>query len=326
MLYPLKFNPILKDKIWGGTKLQKLFNKQSSSACVGESWELSGYEGDESVVSNGFLAGNTLPELIEVYMGELVGDKIFNKFGLAFPLLLKLIDANDDLSIQVHPDDEVAAMRHNSFGKTEMWYVVDAEPDAQLIIGFPEDSSKEEYVEALEKGKVEDILQKVNVKKGDVFFIPAGLVHAIGKGVIVAEIQESSDITYRIYDYNRKDEKGNERELHIEQALDVIDFRAAKEPKIKYDNLENKVVNLTTNEFFTTNIIRFNQKLERNYAELDSFVAYMCMEGKAHVQYNNEEIAIIEGDTILIPAVLDQIILQPEKECTLLEVYIDEQE
>lgn len=325
MLYPLKFNPILKDKIWGGTKLQNLFNKQTSSKCLGESWELSGHEGDESTVSNGFLAGNTLTEIIEVYMGDLVGDKVFNDFGHTFPLLFKLIDANDDLSIQVHPDDETAAIRHNSFGKTEMWYVVDAEPNAQLIIGFPKDLSKEEYLDALEKEEVENILQKVNVKKGDVFFIPAGLVHAIGKGVVVAEIQQSSDITYRIYDYKRKDDNGNERELHVEQALDVINFQATKEPRMKYVRSVNEAVNLVTSEFFTTNIIHFEQKLERNYAELDSFVVYMCMEGRCYIDYNGEKITVEKGDTVLIPAIFDQIVLLPEKECTLLETYVDEQ-
>ena len=325
MLYPLKFEPILKDKIWGGTKLQRLFNKKSSSRLLGESWELSDYDGEESVIANGFLAGNTLSEVIEVYMGELIGDRVFDKFGLSFPLLFKLIDANDDLSIQVHPDDEVAAQRHNSFGKTEMWYVVDADPGAQLIIGFPKDSSKEEYLKALEEGETESILQKVDVSKGDVFFIPAGLIHAIGKGIVVAEIQQSSDLTYRIYDYNRKDDKGNERELHVEQALDVIDFQAAKEPKINYHSNLNEVENLVNNDFFTTNIIRFNKKIERNYVRLDSFVVYMCIEGSFNIRYDNEEITVEKGETVLIPAIFDQIILAPEKESTLLEVYIDEQ-
>jgi len=231
MLYPLKFQPILKDKIWGGKKLKNLFNKAAETDKLGESWELSGYENDESVVTNGFLAGNNLAELIEIYMDELVGDKVYNQYGLSFPLLFKLIDANENLSIQVHPGDEVAAERHNSYGKTEMWYVVDADPDGKLIIGFTKDCTREEYLDALDNDKVEDLLQHVPVKKGDVFFIPAGLVHAIGKGVVVAEIQQSSDITYRIYDFKRVDEQGNERELHTEQALDVIDFTASLHPK-----------------------------------------------------------------------------------------------
>ncbi|MFA5046980.1 MAG: type I phosphomannose isomerase catalytic subunit, partial [Paludibacter sp.] len=285
MLYPLKFEPVLKDKIWGGTKLKSLFNKAATSDKLGESWELSGYEADESVVTNGFLTGNNLPELIEIYMGELVGDKIYDEFGLYFPLLFKLIDANENLSIQVHPGDEIAAERHNSFGKTEMWYVIDADPGAVLIIGFKNDCSRDEYLDALEKGHVEDLLQKVPVTKGDVFFIPAGLVHAIGKGVVVAEIQQSSDITYRIYDFNRTDDQGNERELHTEEALDVIQFEASKNPKINYNLLTNEITPLVNCQYFTTSILHFNQYLTRNYASINSFVTYMCMEGNFVIEF-----------------------------------------
>ena len=276
MLYPLKFKPVLKDKIWGGSRLNQLFGKNNNSDKLGESWELSGYENDESVVSNGFLEGNNLTELIEIYMGELVGDKVYDEFGLMFPLLFKLIDANENLSIQVHPGDEVAAERHNSFGKTEMWYVVAAEQGSELIIGFSKDCTSEEYLDALENDKVEDLLQRVPVKPGDVLFIPAGLVHAIGKGVVVAEIQQSSDITYRIYDYKRVDDSGNERELHTDEALDVINFSASLNPKTEYSLLENQIVPLVSCEYFTTNIIKFDQALTRNYGEIDSFVAYMC--------------------------------------------------
>ena len=243
-LYPLKFTPILKEKIWGGNALNNIFSKSSSGNKLGESWELSGYRGDESVVSNGILAGKTLTELIEIYKGELVGSENYKKYSLSFPLLFKLIDANENLSIQVHPGDEIADKRHNSFGKTEMWYVIDAEPGAELIIGFLKDCSRSEYLDALAVGEVESLLQKVAVSKGDVFYIPAGLVHAIGKGVVVAEIQQSSDITYRIYDYKRTDEKGNERELHTEQALDVINFFAAKEPKMIYQANLNEITPL----------------------------------------------------------------------------------
>ena len=273
MLYPLKFEPILKDKIWGGTKLKSIFNKAAATEKLGESWELSGYENDESVVTNGFLAGNSLSELIEIYMGELVGDNIYDEYGLSFPLLFKLIDANENLSIQVHPGDEIASERHNSYGKTEMWYVVNAEAGAELIIGFSENCSRDEYLDALEEGKVENLLQKVPIKKGDVYFIPAGLVHAIGKGVVVAEIQQSSDITYRIYDYKRTDDKGNERELHTEQALDVINFEASKNPATAYIPLLNEITTLVSCDYFTTNMLRFNQNLTRHYTTIDSFVA-----------------------------------------------------
>lgn len=322
MLYPLKFDPILKDKIWGGAKLQKLFNKQANSDNVGESWELSGYEGDESVVNNGFLAGNTLTELIEVYMGELIGDKVFDKFGLSFPLLFKLIDADDDLSIQVHPNDETAASRHNSFGKTEMWYVLDAEPGAELIVGFNEGASADKCISLLEENRIEEILQHVPVKKGDVFFIPAGLVHGIGKGVLVAEIQESSDITYRIYDYHRKDDKGNERELHVDQALDVIDFDLKDDPKVKYTIQQNQPVLLVTNEYFTTNIIEFDKEISREYASIDSFVVYMCVEGSFEIGSGNDKVTVEKGETVLIPAIIDNVTLYPQTKSQILEVYI----
>jgi len=322
MLYPLKFNPILKDKIWGGTKLKSLFGKPAVSEKLGESWELSGYEGDESVVTNGFLAENNLPELTEIYMGELVGNQIYEEYGLTFPLLFKLIDANENLSIQVHPGDEVAAERHNSYGKTEMWYVVDADPGSELIIGFSDDCSRDEYLDALDEGRVESLLQKVPVSKGDVFFIPAGLIHAIGKGVVVAEIQQSSDITYRIYDYKRTDDQGNERELHTEQALDVIDFSASRQPKIVYKPVLNDITPLVTCDYFTTNMIRFNQIVTRNYGTLDTFVVYMCLEGNLVIEYDNQKTLVAKGDTVLIPACVVELHLIPDGEITLLEVYV----
>jgi len=322
MLYPLKFSPILKDKIWGGTKLKTLFNKPAETLKLGESWELSGYEGDESEVTNGYLAGNNLRELIEIYMGELIGDTVFDEYGLSFPLLFKLIDANENLSIQVHPGDEVAAERHNSYGKTEMWYVVDADKGSELIIGFNEDCSRETYLDAMAQDKVEDLLQKVPVSKGDVFFIPAGRVHAIGKGVVVAEIQQSSDITYRIYDYKRKDDNGNERELHTEQALDVIDFTASKQPKTIYSPVLNETTPLVKCNYFTTNMVHFNKRLERNYATLDSFVAYMCMEGNFTIDFEGDKTTVSKGDTVLIPASIDELILMPDSDVTLLEVYV----
>jgi mannose-6-phosphate isomerase len=322
MLYPLKFMPILKDKIWGGTKLKKNFDKKAETDKLGESWELSGYEGDESVVVNGFLAGNNLTELIEVYMGDLIGDKVFDQFGLSFPLLFKLIDANENLSIQVHPNDETAAEQHHSFGKTEMWYVLAADQGAELIIGFKQDCSQEEYLEALKQDAVEDLLQKVKVQAGDVFFIPAGLVHAIGKGVVVAEIQESSDITYRIYDYKRTDDQGNERELHTDQALDVIQFEALRNPKTHYHTELNEITPLVHCEYFNTNLIRLDSPLTRNYGPIDSFVVYMCVEGKIKIECDGEKTFLVKGETALIPAQINEIGLIPEEASALLEVYI----
>ncbi len=322
MLYPLKFSPILKDKIWGGTKLKTLFNKPAKSDHLGESWELSGYEGDESVVTNGFLAGNNLAELLEVYMGDLVGDRVFERYGHTFPLLFKLIDANDNLSIQVHPNDETARARHDSLGKTEMWYVVDADPGAELIIGFAHDSSKEEYSQAVERGEVERLLQHVPVQRGDVFFIPAGLVHAIGRGVVVAEIQESSDITYRIYDYKRKDANGHERELHVAQALDVINFAASHQPKTPYEPKLNEPVTLVSCDYFTTNTLHFDREVVRDYAPLDSFVAYMCLDGAFTIHTDGSETPVQRGETVLVPAAINEVKLVPSQPSTLLEVYV----
>ena len=322
-LYPLKFTPIVKDKIWGGSKLKTLFDKPGATDKTGESWELSGHDNDQSVVSNGFLAGNNLQELIEIYMGELVGDNIYQQYGLTFPLLFKLIDANDNLSIQVHPGDEVAAERHNSFGKTEMWYIMDADPDGELVIGFKEECSKEQYLKAMEDGTLEDILQRVKVEKGDVFFIPAGLVHAIGKGVVLAEIQQTSDITYRIYDYKRVDDQGNERELHTEEAVDVIDYSASRNPKTIYNKAFNELSNLVTCEYFTTNVIRFNEELTRNYGQLDSFEVYMCVEGNFEIECHGVKTPVVKGETVLIPANIDEIHLIPQGEVTLLEVYVN---
>ncbi len=322
MLTPLLFSPRLKDKIWGGTKLKSIFNKAASGDKLGESWELSGYEGDESVVVNGPLAGNDLRELIEVYMGDLVGDKVFEQHGHSFPLLFKLIDANENLSIQVHPGDEVAAERHQSYGKTEMWYVVDADPGAELIIGFNEDCSRDTYLDALDNDTVEELLHHVPVNRGDVFFIPAGLVHAIGKGVVVAEIQQSSDVTYRIYDFKRRDDQGNERELHTDEALDVIDFSASRSPKTPYTAELNQLTPLVSCEYFNTGIIRFNESLDRNYGSLDSFVAYMCLEGVMEIRWNKDSLKVRAGDTVLVPAVIDEVQLVPLMETVLLEVFV----
>ena len=224
-LYPLKFTPIAKETIWGGNKLQQELNKDfSSERKIGESWEISGVTNDISVVANGELKGKNLSELIQEYAEQLLGKKNVQKFGSEFPLLIKFIDANDVLSIQVHPDDELAKERHNSFGKTEMWYVLGAEKESNLIVGFNQEVDQNLYQKKLKEGKLEEILNLEKVEKGSTYFIPAGRVHAIGKGILVAEIQQTSDVTYRIYDYNRKDDQGNTRELHTEWALDAIDY------------------------------------------------------------------------------------------------------
>ena len=284
---------------------------------------MSGYPTDASVVANGYLAGKTLPELIEKYGEQLVGKRVFERFGNTFPLLFKLIDANDDLSIQVHPNDETAGKRHNSFGKTEMWYVLHAEPEASLIIGFTKKCTKKQYLEALEKGEVETLLQKVPVQAGDVFFIPAGLVHAIGKGVMVAEIQESSDVTYRIYDYKRTDEKGNERELHTAEALDVISFSASKNPKTPYSLTTNADPQLLVScEYFTTNIMELDKPRRMQNVPDGTFVVYMCLEGRLEISGGTSNVLFSKGETVMIPAGMDVPTFIPEGKVRLLEIYI----
>lgn len=320
----MKFAPIYKDKIWGGNKIRTVLNKDFGVLPnCGESWELSGVEGNVSEVSNGFLAGNTLEELIEVYMGDLVGDHIFDNFGIEFPLLIKFIDANDNLSIQVHPDDELSKKRHNAFGKTEMWYVIQADPDSKLQSGFNQQVNQEEYLEKLEKNELTDILNFEEVAAGDVYFIPAGRVHAIGKGILLAEIQQTSDITYRIYDYDRRDDEGNPRELHTELALDAIDFTLFPEYKSSYESKLNESVELAKCKYFTTNVLELNKAIEKDYNQLDSFVIYICLEGELQIETESGSETVQKGETILIPAAIESVQLNPTTASVkLLEVYI----
>lgn len=325
-LYPLKFIPLYKDKIWGGNKIKTVLNKDFGDLPnCGESWELSGVEGNVSVVANGFLEGNTLEELIEIYMGDLVGDHIFDRFGIEFPLLIKFIDANDDLSIQVHPGDEMAEKRHNAFGKTEMWYVIQADPGSQLQVGFNQQVDTQHYLEKLENNELTEILNFEQVSAGDVYFIPAGRVHAIGKGILLAEIQQTSDITYRIYDYDRRDKEGNPRELHTELALDAIDFTLHPEYKTAYEVKANESVELVKCKYFTTNVLELNKVVEKDYNELDSFVIFICLEGSVEVETESGSESVAMGETILIPASIESVVLKPKSPFVkLLEVTIEE--
>lgn len=323
-LYPLKFTPIYKDKIWGGNKIKTVLNKEYGNLPnCGESWELSGVEGNVSVVANGFLAGNSLEELIEIYMGDLVGETIFDKYGVEFPLLIKFIDANDDLSIQVHPDDEMSKERHNAFGKTEMWYVMQADAGSKLQSGFNQPVDQEKYLEKLENVALTEILNFEEVSAGDVFFIPAGRVHAIGKGILLAEIQQTSDVTYRIYDYDRRDDQGNTRELHTELALDAIDYTLLPEYKTKYIPKENETVELVKCDYFTTNVLELTQAIEKDYIKLDSFVIYICLEGELEIETESGSLDVLKGETVLLPASVENVQLKPKNSVVkLLEVYI----
>ncbi|MGC9374883.1 MAG: type I phosphomannose isomerase catalytic subunit [Bacteroidales bacterium] len=327
-IYPLKFKPQFKEKIWGGQHLKKFLNKLlPENKKIGESWGISGVENNLSIVENGFLQGNNLQELIEIYMGDLVGDRVYEQFGFEFPLLIKFIDANDVLSIQVHPDDELAKKRHNTFGKTEMWYIIEAEKDAELISGFNQKIDKATYLKHLESNELPKILNFEKVKKGNVFYIPAGRVHAIGKGIVLAEIQQTSDITYRIFDWNRKDEQGNYRELHTDLAVDAIDYNQYDNYRTDYTSEKNSTAEIIKCNYFQTNILDFNQQIEKNYNQLDSFVIYICIEGEFEIIYNESEKTLVKkGETVLIPAVFEQLFLNPVTESKLLEVYIPEPE
>lgn len=323
-LYPLKFNPIYKQKIWGGSKLKNILKKDSVPEKCGESWELSCVQGDISVVANGFLSGNNLQELIEVYMGGLTGDKIFDRFGVEFPLLIKFIDASDVLSIQVHPDDMLASARHNTLGKTEMWYIIQSEENAELISGFKKELNKEIYLHHLKNKTLKDILNFEKVEKDNVFFIPSGRVHAICKGILLTEIQQTSDITYRIYDWDRLDSNGKSRELHAELAVDAIDYKFYKDYKTNYISGLNTASNIINCNYFTTNIIEFDKTIERDYKNIDSFRVYICIDGKCSLIYENDKKETIKtGETVLIPASLSNIHLKPETKTKILEVYID---
>ena len=323
MLYPFTFKPILKKVIWGGSDICPFKGITPVENGVGESWELSHVEGNYSVVANGELEGQSLDDLIRTYGKELLGGKVMERFGTTFPLLIKFIDARDNLSIQVHPNDELAKKRHNSFGKTEMWYVIKANEGASLYSGFSKQIDADEYVKRVEDNTIMDVLQRYDVHDGDVFFLPAGRVHAIGAGCFIAEIQQTSNITYRIYDYNRKDANGNGRELHTELAKDAIDYTLYPDYRTHYKAHSNATVNLADCKYFTTNLIDMDAQMTRDFADVDSFVVYICMEGKATLCDNNGyEISVHQGQTVLIPATAKAVTLTPAPKAKFMEAYI----
>jgi mannose-6-phosphate isomerase len=316
--YPLQFQPILKERIWGGTKLKTLLNKPISSDITGESWEISTVENEVSCIANGFYKGKLILELINEFPEEVLGSKVFQQFGKQFPLLFKYLDAREDLSIQVHPNDELAASRHNSFGKTEMWYVMQADPNSNLIVGFKEKSSSEEYLKNLESKTILSLLDTRAVQKGDVFFLETGTVHAIGAGTVIAEIQQTSDITYRIYDFDRVDANGNTRELHVDLALEAINYDvvAAEKKYRKLNNTSNEVVHCS---YFTTNFIPLTDKIAVSKNK-ESFTVYMCVEGAFTLVSQGETYQYKVGDTVLIPASLSEYEIAGT--ASLLEIYI----
>ena len=320
-MYPLKFQPILKERIWGGTKLKTLFNKPITTDITGESWEVSAVKGDISVVANGKFTGQSLQELIEQYPNELLGKHVHKAFGTDFPILIKFIDAREDLSIQVHPNDELAKKRHNSFGKTEMWYVLQADPDAHLIVGFNKEVTKAQYQEALNSGKLTELLNYEEVKTGDTFFIKTGTIHAIGKGIIIAEIQQTSDITYRVYDFNRRDKNGNLRELHTELALDAIDYTYRNDYKVRYTDNEDVTNPLVHCPYFITDYLPLTKDFSKDLSADDSFHIYMCVKGEGTISDGEVALPIRQGETVLFPASCNKLVVKT-KGIDLLEVRI----
>lgn len=320
-LYPLKFRPILKERLWGGTKLKEVLGKPIESEITGESWELSTVKGDISVIANGSLEGKSLQDLIESNGEELLGKSVVERFGKEFPILIKFIDAKQDLSIQLHPNDDLAKERHDSFGKTEMWYIMDADPKAELIVGFNKDVTKEEYAKSIDNDTLLDLLNYEQVKEGDTFFINTGKIHAIGAGVMLAEIQQTSDVTYRVFDFNRKDKEGNLRELHTELALDAVDYKKKDDFKVTYSQELNKVSEMVDCPYFKTSFIQLTENLELDTTKRDSFTIFMCVGGKAVIKTAEGEVSIKKGETVLLPAITKKISLQ-SKAAKLLEVTI----
>ena len=303
-MYPLKFKPILKTLVWGGEKIAPFKEIATDQHNIGESWELSGVKGNESVVANGEFAGKTITELVHEYKGKLIGEKNYSRTGDQFPLLIKFIDAKQDLSIQVHPNDELAAARHNgSKGKTEMWYVVAADKDAHLMSGLTQEITPEEYEQRVNNHTITDVLHDYKVAPGDVFFLPAGRIHSIGSGSFIAEIQQTSDITYRIYDFGRLGLDGKPRELHTELAKAAIDYTVYPDYKTSYAKVKDQENVLVDCSYFTTSLYDLDREVTKDLSGLDSFLVVICIEGKGSLKdAEGNKVTLHQGETVLIPA------------------------
>lgn len=317
-----RFNPILKTTIWGGTRIADYKEIETDVENIGESWEISGVPGSESRVIEGPDSGATLRELITKYKGALLGERNYIRFGNNFPLLIKFIDARDDLSVQVHPDDEMAKRLGHPCGKTEMWYVLDAPKGARLANGFKNPVDPADYERLVSSGEIENVLNFNEIKKNDVFFIPAGRVHAIGKGAFVAEVQQTSDDTFRLYDYHRKGADGKERELHTELAKEAINFNDCAGEAVSYSHIENIPVNVISTPYFTANILEIDDKMMRDYSEIDTFVVVIATEGEATLTCGSQEMHLKQGQTALVSADATFLGITPKGNFHALEVYI----
>lgn len=303
----IKFEPLLKQTLWGGDKIIPFKHLNDTLENVGESWEISGVKDNETIVSEGEYKGKSLNQLVRQLKGKLVGQENYERFGNEFPLLIKFIDARQDLSIQVHPTDEIAHRQGKTRGKTEMWYALESAPGAQLYNGLKQQITPEQYKQMVENDTITDALARYEVNEGDVFFIPAGRIHAIGAGCFVAEIQQTSDVTYRIYDYKRKDKDGNYRELHTQQASESIDYTVLPNYRTEYDLVKNEGVQIAECPYFTTAVYDLNEPMTLDYSELDSFVILIAVKGEGTITANGEEMKLAKGDTILLPATTAEV-------------------
>ena len=322
-MYPLKFEPLLTPFVWGGQKIAPYKGIESPEKNIGESWELSGVDGLVSIVANGPLAGKPITEVVKEYKEVLVGRHVYANTGDEFPLLFKFIDALKDLSIQVHPSDELAAVQHpGARGKTEMWYVVDAEPGAKLYSGLTRSITPEQLTKMAADGSITDVLACYDVHPGDVFFLPAGRIHAICSGCFIAEIQQTSDLTYRIYDYGRPGLDGKPRQLHLEQAKEAVDYKVYDHYRTEYTPVKDEEVVLISCPYFTTSVLDLTLPFAKDLSELDSFYTVMCLSGSGTLEVDGEETGIRQGETVLIPADADDICFIPEDRMKLLTSFI----
>ena len=316
----IKFEPLLKQTLWGGDKIIPFKHLSDTLENVGESWEISGVKDNETIVSEGEYKGKSLNELVRELKGQLVGEENYKRFGDEFPLLIKFIDARQDLSIQVHPTDEIAHRQGKSRGKTEMWYALESAPGAQLYNGLKQQITPEQYKQMVENDTITDALARYEVSEGDVFFIPAGRIHAIGAGCFVAEIQQTSDVTYRIYDFKRKDKNGNYRELHTELAAESIDYTVLPNYRAEYERTKNEGVQVATCPYFTTAVYDLNEPMTLDYSELDSFVILIAVKGEGTIKANGQEMTFRMGDTVLLPATTGEV--KVEGEVKFLETFV----
>lgn len=318
-LYPLKFAPVLKERVWGGDTM---------GDHIGEAWIVSDMEGAESVVSNGFLEENDLPDILETYLGDLVGDKVFEYYNLQFPVLVKLLDINDRFSVQVHPSDQIAFERYDSYGKSEFWYVTDADPDAVIYMGFKKNTDAGEFYRACKEGRAHELLNVYHPKKGDCFYVEAGIVHSAGGGVRTVEIQEASDITFRLYDWGRENNPATSREMHLEEAIDCINYDKYDEAKYHFAD-PGGIAKLVDSRNFIITSISLEKSLKVSIEEYNSFAIYVCCGGSAEIRYRSgvsEEVCTLSsGEAVLVPASMDEIILAPTRgKVSLLEVRMPE--